>query len=129
MTIQDVLAHEFFTGGVDTSGWSDHVDQLQQHQVEIEAKVDQLSDIVTTHGQTQEDAASETNLAMADLGRNTMAGLLDASDTVVPTSFVASPCKSLTEDVDAAKVPSFLTHLWDTGKKLASKGGLYHLID
>ncbi|KAF0691724.1 Aste57867_17105 [Aphanomyces stellatus] len=124
LSATEALNHPYFTGIRDTSAMDILVEEMAQTQEAMKSKLVSLNDTVTSHIELQEQAILEVNTAIAQLGNDVVHALMEASDVVVPTSFVILPCKSLTKDtVDATKVTSFLAHLWDTGKKLQAVKG------
>ncbi|KAF0705915.1 hypothetical protein As57867_006863, partial [Aphanomyces stellatus] len=107
LSVTDALNHSYFSGMRDTSLAETHFEGFVQNQKTIESKLESLSKIEVSRSQLQEQMTLGMTASILQLGHDVTFGQLEARDVTM----------------DATTASSFLSHLWDAGKKLqATKG-------
>ncbi|KAF0687219.1 Aste57867_21015 [Aphanomyces stellatus] len=119
LSATEALNHPYFTGIGDTRAMNAMLKELEHNQEKILSEVAMVAANEQLRNRMQEQSVMEIMTATMGLESEVINGLLESAEVVVPTSFAVLPAKSLTGDsVDVSKITSFLSHLWDTGKKL-----------
>ncbi|KAF0700107.1 hypothetical protein As57867_009302, partial [Aphanomyces stellatus] len=149
LSLDHVLAHEYFSGVVNWEPMRQKVEVIMVNDGRLHDQVDQLVSAVAETTRLQHKAKENIQVQLNQATEGVMCGLMEAQDVLVPTSFVLLPfkveenttrgrennaidfCKRLMQSGKAVKVANAANkHLGDALAGLTSDKTLYlYLID